>query len=107
MLEGDFLWQVQYLVFGVVSAMNLSHFYGFACVRECILMACTIFVELYIRCASVQNRGRDGRWFVRYGTALVIVLWNALGSCFFLGMIVCMRSIVFCISWFVCVLRIL
>ena len=36
MLEGDFLWQVQYLVFGVVSAMNLSHFYGFACVRECI-----------------------------------------------------------------------
>ena len=65
------------------------------------LMACTIFVELYIRCASVQNRGRDGRWFVRYGTALVIVLWNALGSCFFLGMFVCLRSIVFCISWFV------
>lgn len=47
----------------------------------------------------------QGRWFVRYGIVLVILLWSALEFCS-LVVFVCIRFILFCTSQFVQLLRI-
>ncbi len=104
------VWQNSYIfrswtftagVLGVVSATSWSQFLGPCLYSRMHFWWQVQYLVHFTFCKCTKSW--QGRWSVRYGILLVILLRSALESCF-LVKFVSIRSIVFCVSPSVCVL---